>query len=349
MNILFVSYPMLPVSDASCGGAEQMLWTLEREMVRRGHETVVAGCENSRVWGRLVATGLAPKEPDAFDRRSIEHCDAVVRAVQEGRFDVVHDKSGFFWERSGEIPVSVLATLHLPRSFYRETLFENIPPNVSFNCVSESQAASFSGLVRLLGVVPNGISLERFHPDHEKSGYVLWLGRICPEKAPHLAMDAAERASVPLILAGQVYPFSWHQLYFDQEIRPRLKRMANVKWIEAPAFDDKVALLAKAKALLLPTLAAETSSLVSMEAMACGTPVIAFPNGALPEIVEDGGTGFLVADVDEMAQAIRKVEQLKPEYAREVAERRFSARIMAAGYENLYSRIVGDHTTKLAA
>jgi glycosyltransferase involved in cell wall biosynthesis len=352
MRILFVSYPMLAVSDASCGGAEQMLWTLECEMARRGYETTVAACEGSQVAGRLVATGVAPTVTDVFERRAKEHCTAVIDAVRAGEFDLVHDKSGFFWRHAGELKVPVLATLHLPRAFYNESLFKDVPENLFFNCVSESQAESFRDLKPMIGVVPNGIAVERFSFEANKGNYVLWLGRICPEKAPHLAIDAAERAGVRLVIAGRVYPFSWHQLYFDQEIRPRLERLGNrVTWVEVPNFDEKVSLLSRARALLLPTLAPETSSLVAMEAMACGTPVIAFPNGAVPEIVEHGATGRLVSGVDEMSRAIGDASRFSPVAARKVAEERFSSKSMTEGYERLYREIanLAVKSTNLAA
>ena len=349
MRILFVSYPMLPVSDASCGGAEQMLWTLEREMANRGHRTAVAACEGSRISGELVSTGIAPTVSDAFEKRAAEHCEAVVAAVNADNFDLVHDKSGFFWSHVRRVSNPVLATLHLPRLFYDDALFRDVPRNVYFNCVSGSQAQSFRELPGFVGVVPNGIALERFRLRSVKEDYVLWMGRICPEKAPHLAMDAAERAGVRLIMAGHVYPFSWHQLYFDQEIGPRLERMAEqVRWVKAPSFEEKTNLLSSAKALLLPTLAPETSSLVAMEAMACGTPVIAFPNGALPEIVENGVTGIFVSDVPRMASAIVEAASLSPAAARRMAEERFSSMTMAEGYESLYSEIIGA-TAKHAA
>ena len=349
MKILFVSYPMLPVSDASCGGAEQMLWTLEREMASRGHKTAVAGCEGSRVSGELVATGIAPTEPDAFEKRAAEHSEPVIAAANAGNFDLIHDKSGFFWRHASRVKAPVLATLHLPRSFYDHALFCDIPGNVHFNCVSKSQAESFREVPGFRGVVPNGIAVERFRSCSQKENYVLWLGRICPEKAPHLAIDAAAKAGVRLVMAGQVYPFSWHQLYFHQEIQLRLESLGEqVRWIKSPSFEEKVDLLSRAKALLLPTLAPETSSLVAMEAMASGTPVIAFPNGALPEIVDDEA-GVLVNDVEEMSRAIRETDHFSPVRARNIAERRYSSRTMADGYEKLYRDINSVNVTKSAA
>lgn len=351
-SILFVSYPMLPVSDASCGGAEQMLWTLEHEMARRGAKTAVAACDGSFVTGELIGTGRAPQESGSFESRATEHSRKVVEILSGREFDLVHDKSSFWWEHAGDSSAPVLATLHLPRSFYPERLFRTIPANVFFNCVSESQAREFRDVPRFLGVVRNGIQLERFPFTRTKQNYVLWLGRICPEKAPHLAIDAAQKAGVPLVLAGLVYPFEWHRRYFVREIKPRLDHAGeSVTWIERPCFDHKVELIRNAKAMLLSTQAPETSSLVSMEAAACGTPVIAFSKGAIPEIVQHGVTGFLVNDWKEMAETISDADRLWPGDARGVAEQNFSSSKMADGYEKLYARIAAEagQWRKLAA
>jgi glycosyltransferase involved in cell wall biosynthesis len=204
-----------------------------------------------------------------------------------------------------EVNVPVLATLHLPCSFYPVHSFEDIPPNVSFNCVSGSQSRSFAGLNAMLGIVPNGIPLDSFEPPAESRAEqdpvtregLLWLGRICQEKAPHLALEIAGRAGLPITLAGQVYPFSYHQQYFDREVVPRLRQIPNATFVPAPSFAIKRDLLRHTKALLITSLAEETSSLVAMEAAASGTPVVAFRRGALPEVVKDHVTGFMVEDV----------------------------------------------------
>src|SRR6476646_4924645 len=166
-RILYVAYPLLQVHTESAGGAEQILWTLEREMTRRGAHTTVAASAASRVSGELFSTGDPCTQPDDYERRRIEHEDRVVEFVQrrarEGKeFDLVHDHSGSFWTRAAEIGAPVLATLHLPRSFYPEGSFDDVPANVRFNCVSESQAHSFADLDALAGVVPNGIALDCF-------------------------------------------------------------------------------------------------------------------------------------------------------------------------------------------
>jgi glycosyltransferase involved in cell wall biosynthesis len=338
--ILFVAYPMLPVSDSSCGGAEQMLWSLERELARRGVATAVAACEDSSVSGELLSTGAAPVEPDRFEGREREHSEKVVRLCRERRFALLHDKSGHFWRHAARVRCPVLATLHLPRSFYPPELFDSVAANVFFNCVSQSQAGGFRDLSNFLGVVANGIALERFTFSAAKQDYLLWMGRICPEKGTHLALDAARQLGVKLVVAGAVYPFSWHRQYFEREVRPRLEAASSMaEFVESPPFAQKVELLGQARALLIPTLASETSSLVAMEAMACGTPVVAFAKGALPEVVADGKTGFLVNDFDEMVNAVRRVDAIEGRRCRAHVEARFNASRMADGYQRLYATI----------
>ena len=189
-------------------------------------------------------------------------------------------------------------------------------------------------------MVANGIALERFTFSAAKQDYLLWMGRICPEKGTHLALDAARQLGVKLVVAGAVYPFSWHRQYFEREVRPRLEAASSMaEFVESPPFAQKVELLGQARALLIPTLASETSSLVAMEAMACGTPVVAFAKGALPEVVADGKTGFLVNDFDEMVNAVRRVDAIEGRRCRAHVEARFNASRMADGYQRLYATI----------
>lgn len=350
-RILYVAYPLLPVSDESCGGAEQMLSVLEREMAERGHLTTVAACKGSRAAGVVFATGRETTEADRFEARDAEHQARVLELLQRTSgtrpaFDIVHDKSGSFWRRAQECNVPVLATLHLPRHFYPADAFANLPENLFFNCVSASQMRSFDGIGGIAGMIPNGIALERFPFTREKDEYLLWLGRVCEEKGPHLAIEIAKRTKLPLVLAGQVYPFSYHQRFYNEKIRPCLGAGApRVCFVETPTFDGKVQLLKNARALLVPSMVDETSSLVAMEAMACGTPVIGLRRGAIPEVVIDGVTGFVCRDVDEMAEAVGKSSELNPEVCRKHVELNHSAARMAAGYERLYEdllRVGGD-------
>lgn len=342
-RILYVAYPLLPASEESCGGAEQVLVTLEREMHARGNETAIAACDGSRAAGEMLSTGPCAPGTDAFEQRNAQHTEAVRRYAESRRFSLLHDHSGHFWPHAAGLQTPVLATLHLPRSFYREEMFGSIPSNVFFNCVSRTQLQSFSDIPRVVGVVSNGISVERFQVMRRKDNYLLWLGRICPEKAPHLAIEAARSARMKLILAGQVYPFSYHQQYFEKEVKPHLNS-SDVQFVEVPSFQEKMELLRCAKAVIITSLAQETSSLVALEAQACGTPVVAFRHGALPEVIWHGHTGFVVRTLEQMIAAIHDVEHIWPEECRHWVETHFSASTMADGYDALYSDVIGEQS-----
>ena len=347
LDILYIAYPLLTVSDESAGGAEQVLWTLERAMARAGVRTTVAASQGSCVSGELFSTGAPCAEPDDFERRNHEHQDRIVKYVrrraQQGRgFDLVHDMSGSFWARAAELDVPMLATLHLPRSFYPAQSFTGVAPNVRFNCVSHSQAGNFNGLGNLLGIVRNGIALDRFASGEAVSGQrhgLLWLGRVCEEKAPHLALEIAARAGLPITIAGKVYPFSYHQQYFEREMVPRLRRMPEATFISSVPIELKLKLLREAQALIITSQADETSSLVAMEAAASGTPVIAFRRGALPEVVRDQVTGFVVENAGEAVEACRQTSSISAAQCAGWARENFSSRQMAEDYHQLYARI----------
>src|SRR6185437_15580892 len=186
-------------------------------------------------------------------------------------------------------------------------------------------------------IIPNGVDLDGFCPSARQGNYVLVLGRICPEKGTHLAIEAARETGDALLIAGTVFDYPEHRAYFEQWVRPKLGD--RIRFIGSVGGKRKVALLAGAKCLLIPSLARETSSLTAMEAMACGTPVIAWKSGALKEIVANERTGFLVSSVEEMAAALGNVSKMDRHECRREAERRFSNRSMLAAYLRLYAEV----------
>ncbi len=348
MRILYIAYPLAPVSAESCGGAEQIVFMLERELHHRGHETTLAACNGSRASGALLETG-ACGDMDSLPRRDSEHSDRILDLLSRtqnssARFDLVHDHSATFWKHAGQVDVPVLATLHLPQGFYAPEMFARLAPNLFFNCVSHSQAQSFSDLPQIAGVAPNGIALENFPLHARKENYLLWLGRICEEKGAHIAIEVAAMAGLPLVIAGQVYPFSYHHQYFLRELAPKIEASASrVRFVQGPTHAEKVELLQRARAVLIPSLVAETSSLIAMEAMACGTPPIGFRRGALPEVIADGESGFVVDTPEQMAAAVRRVHEISPERCRARVAENFAATRMADDYERLYGRILAAH------
>jgi glycosyltransferase involved in cell wall biosynthesis len=348
-RILFVAYPLMPVSENSPGGAEQVLWTLQRALTSRGARITIAACSGSEVPGALYSTG-APANGSLGSARLHEshhatQCLELIRireSIGTG-FSLVHDHSGSFFADKGVhgTRTPMLATLHLPRSFYPEGFFSRVAPNVYFNCVSKSQLKTFSDIPGVMGCVNNGIAVERFPVQTRKENYLLWLGRICEEKGTHTALDIAEKTGMPIVIAGSVYPLAYHQSYFEYEIAPRLQRLGNrARFVKSPSFATKLELLRHAKAVVITSTAEETSSLVAMEAAACGTPVIAFRRGAHSEIIENGVTGVLVRNQEQMYEALETIDRIRPADCSEHAKKNFSAARMASDYERMYAKIL---------
>src|SRR5437762_3007731 len=343
-RILYVPYPLSTVTDESCGGAEQVLFLLEQVMHQRGHRTTVAACSGSRITGELIDTGAVALTFDQLDERDIEQNRRTLEAIRTGdgthhKFDLIHDHGGRFWTNAAKFETPLLVTLHLPRDFYPDGFFDHVPANVYFNCVSQSQLNSFLDLPHIMGFVRNGIDTDRFPFCETKQDYLVWLGRVCEEKGLHIAAEVAERAGLPLIIMGPGYLFPSHQEYFDEEVQLYLERNPNFSYIDSPSVARKAAILSMARALLVPSLVEETSSLVAMEAMACGTPVIAFRRGALPEVVIHGRTGLIVETIDEMMAAIGEITAIAARECREHVVKHYQRSRMGRDYEQIYEAI----------
>jgi glycosyltransferase involved in cell wall biosynthesis len=336
------------VGPDAIGGAEQVLATLDAALTRLGHRSVVVACEGSATQGRLIATAPPDGCIDHAARRATQeaHRRNLQRALAQGA-DVVHMHGLDFHAYLPPPGVPVLATLHLPPDWYPPQVFRPQRPETWLNPVSWSQHRACPPSAALLPPIGNGVPLDRLPAPVTRRGYAIVLGRICPEKNMHEALDAGTRAGVPMLLCGQVFPYPEHERYWRDEIVPRL-RAGPHRFLGPIGFDRKRRLLSGARCLVSASLAPETSCLVAMEALACGTPVVALPRGALPEVVEHGVTGFLVEGVAEMAAAMLAAPSLDAAACRAAARRRFSADAMVSAYFGLYRRLArggGAHAT----
>jgi glycosyltransferase involved in cell wall biosynthesis len=343
LTVLNVGYPLAVVSRHTAGGAEQVLASLDQALVKAGHRSIVVAPAGSEVHGSLYATSLPqpPLDCAATAWAWEQQRQSIGRVVTEFPIDVIHMHGIDFHRYLAPTHVPTLVTLHLPPSWYPENVFQGSHSDARLVCVSRSQAAQCPPEAEIYAIVENGVPLGVFSLT-EKQDYVVALGRICPEKGFHLALDAATQAGLPLILAGMVFGYSAHEQYWNQEIRPRLT--GRHRFIGSVGPEEKRKLLGAARCLVIPSLVDETSSLVAMESMAAGTPVVALRRGALTEIVEHGRTGFLVHRPEELPGAMLAAQDLNPEHCRARAETLFSCERMTARYLSLYRELASERS-----
>jgi CelD/BcsL family acetyltransferase involved in cellulose biosynthesis/glycosyltransferase involved in cell wall biosynthesis len=337
LTILSVSYPLARVGRDAIGGAEQVLSAIDEALCAAGHRSIVIAAEGSSCSGELVAIpqpeGLldevARVRTQTAVRRSIE------RVLASTHVDVVHLHGVDFHHYVPRGGPPVLVTLHLPPEMYEADAVKT--EGVLFQCVSASQRRRFPPGLEMLPEIENGIRVSAFRPARRKRSFALAMGRICPEKAFHLALEAAHLANVPLVLAGEVFGYPVHVRHFDREIKPQLDAMR--RFLGPIGGARKRRLLGAARCVVVPSVVHETSSLVAMEALASGTPVVAFRNGALPEMIEHGRTGFLATDFPGLVEGLRRAGELSPADCRKVAEERFSLERMVANYLDRYREL----------
>ncbi len=342
LTVLSIAYPYAPVGDRAVGGAEQILGDLDRALMRGGHRSLVVACEGSNPCGTLYAAPVPGGRLDEADRRwwRTRYQTAIDQALRSCRVDLIHCHGLDFDEYIFPAGIPVLVTLHMPLSWYANGALQRLGSNVILQCVSATQRASGPRELHSAPVVRNGVDLPAFAPPAKRGRYAVALGRICPEKNQHEALRVGARVGIPVHVGGQVFHYTAHQRYMEEVVRPELDRFPAHRMLGVIPAWQRHALLSGARCLLHPTRAPETSSLVAMEALAAGTPVIAYRSGALPEIVDDGITGFLVDDLQGMIAAIRRVEVIRAEDCRAAAEARFGKEQMLQAYFRLYETML---------
>ena len=348
LTILTVAYPFARLGVDAVGGAEQVATALDAALSACGWQSIIVAHAASRTAGVLIGTEIpegviSPGVREAVERSHQANIDSALASFP---IDLIHMHDFLFHRYCVPRHMPVLVTLHLPPSWYPESIW-NLPANFQLQCVSQTQRNMCPAQVRhRIAVVENGVPIPATELSR-KAGFAAMLSRICPEKNLHIGLDAASLAAVPVLLAGRVFPYEEHLRYFDKEIRPRL-RPGRARLLGGIAADRKHRLLSRAACLLLPSTAPETSSLVAMEAAAAGTPVIAFPSGAITEIVVEGRTGFLVRSAEEMAKAIGRSSEIEPAACRAEARTRFSLARTIESYFDLYRALAETKTIPLS-
>jgi glycosyltransferase involved in cell wall biosynthesis len=323
------------------GGTERIVHWLTEELVLRGHEVTLFASGDSRTSARLVAPvpralrlDASPADPIAAHLLQI---GMVADCAQE--FDVIHSHIDYFaFPFARHLPTPLVHTVHGRLDLARVAPIYRYFDDLALVSVSDAQRQGVSHLgVQWSATVRHGLPLAQYPYARRGGRYLAFLGRIAPEKRPDLAIAAAKRAGLPLKIAAKVDPVD--RVYFEAEIRGLLDHPL-IDFIGEITDADKPAFLGGALALLFPIDWPEPFGLVMIEAMACGTPVIARPCGSVPEVVVPGRTGLLADTLDGLVAAIRRVERLDRMACRRHVEARFTVRRMADDYEAVYSKTV---------
>jgi glycosyltransferase involved in cell wall biosynthesis len=337
LRIAQVSPLYEPVPPTLYGGTERIVGYLTEELVERGHQVTLFASGDSRTGAKLVAPaprGLRLDSPPSDDL--VFHLLELARVFEHARdFDVIHCHVGhlaFPFSRLAQAPS--LHTLHgrldLPETFPIFRYFRD-EPLVS---ISHAQRQPFKGFgVTWAGTVYHGLPMDGYPFSPAGGKYLAFLGRISPEKRPDLAIALAKRVGLPLKIAAKVDPVDRH--YFEEEIQPLMDHPL-IEFIGEIGEEAKARFLGQARALVFPIDWPEPFGLVMIEALACGTPVIARPCGSVPELLVHGRTGFIADTLDEMEAAVRGLDRIDRAECRREVLARFTVERMVDGYEALY-------------
>ncbi|HEX4902756.1 MAG TPA: glycosyltransferase [Acidimicrobiales bacterium] len=344
MRIGIVAPPWLPVPPPRYGGTEAIVDRLARGFLAAGHEVLLwttgdSTCPVPKSW----ALAEAATEHMGFDAIELHHLVRGYRTLVEWGADIVHDHTLIGPVYSCRHPeLVVVTTNHGPFDSYLSSLYRSIGEDVPIIAISHDQASRAEG-VTLAGVIHHGIDLDSFPVGDgggdEHGEYFLYLGRMAPEKGARRAALAARQAGARLLIAAKMIEPAEHR-FFEEQVQPLLDD--RVRYIGEVGGDERLRLLQGATALLNPIAWPEPFGLVMIEALASGTPVLAFPNGSVPEIVDHGITGFHCTDVDDLAARLGDAGALDRAACRDAAERRFSTQRMVTDHLALFERVVAD-------
>lgn len=333
MRIALVVPPFISVPPKRYGGTELFVAELAEGLKAQGHHPVVYTVGESSVdceirWRR--ARGAWPI--DSPLESSLEDIDHASWACKDAAADcdVIHLNNAPGLTFSRFVPVPMVYTLHHPREDSLSRFYAGFP-DVRFVAISRSQARAERRLSAQ--VIHHGLRLDRYRVAAGPRDYLCFIGRIAPIKGPHTAIEVARLAGLPLKIAGEIQP--QFRAYWEREVRPHLG--AGVEYVGEVDLRAKNELLAGARALLFPIHWEEPFGLVMIEAMACGVPVLAFARGAAPEVVANGVSGWLCADVAEIARRAL-APGVSAASCRAYVERRFTARRMVEQYLSVYQQ-----------
>jgi glycosyltransferase involved in cell wall biosynthesis len=345
LRIVLVAPPYFDIPPKGYGGTEAVVADLADALVKRGQQVTVLGAgepgTNARLiplWARTIPERLGQPYPEVMHALKVRR--AVEQIATTDGVDVVHDHtfSGPLNTPAYKaLGLPTLVTVHGPIDDDLYPYYRELGDDVGLIAISDRQR-ELAPELNWVGCVHNALRIDDWPFRAEKGDYALFLGRYAPYKGAHLALRAAHETGVPLVLAGKCNEPA-EQSYFDEQVRPLLT--ANDHVFGQADTVSKRRLLANARCLLFPVLWEEPFGMVMIEAMACGTPVVALRGGAVPEVVVDGVTGVVCERPDELSAAIELATSLDPAACRRHVAAHFGVSQFGSGYEQIYRTVVG--------
>ncbi|KGN29832.1 glycosyltransferase [Knoellia sinensis KCTC 19936] len=338
MHVAMVAPPWFEVPPVGYGGIESVVADLVDRLVERGHEVTLIGAGRHLTRASRFIAGFEepPSQRLGTPIPEVLQAAATAEALRELHVDLVHDNTlaGPLLACGRDVPTVV--TVHGPATGELGTYYSRLGRAVNLVAISDSQRR-LNPRLNWIGTVHNATNVARFPFQARKDDYVLWLGRFNPDKGAHLAITAARTAGLRLVLAGKCIEAE-ERAYFTRHVEPDLG--PGVEYVGEADVELKRELLAHARALVFPIQWEEPFGMVMIEAMACGTPVVATRRGSVPEVVVHAKTGLVVDTVDDLPAALGSVADIDPAACRRHVEERFDLDVMAAGYECLYQRLL---------
>jgi glycosyltransferase involved in cell wall biosynthesis len=327
------------VPPARYGGTERVVSYLTEELVRQGHEVTLFATGDSRTAARLVPGCPRALWQEASCRDALPHHVRLVELVasQALRFDLIHFHLDYVhFPTIDRLPCPTVTTLHGRLHPPDEQPFFEAFAGAPLVSISDAQRSPIPG-ANWRATVYHGMPRD-LHTFHETPGtYLAFLGRLSPEKGIEPALEIARRAGMSLKVAAKIYPEE--RSYYEQVVEPLFRTSPWVEFIGEVGGREKDEFLGNARALLFPIGWDEPFGLVMIEALACGTPVVAFRRGSVPEVIADQVTGFVVDGVDEAVEAVARLDELDRGRCRRTFEERFDAARMTRDYLEVYGQL----------